>query len=402
MINRSFWKGRRVFLTGHTGFKGSWLSAWLLELGAQVFGYSLDAPSNPNIFSAAKLCEELESMHADVRDFEKLQGAINRFKPEIVLHLAAQALVRPSYKDPLETFSTNVMGTAAVLEACRHSKDVRAVVIVTSDKCYDNREWLWGYRENDPMGGHDPYSASKGCAELVRESFMCSYFAPEKISEHGKAVASARAGNVIGGGDWAEDRLIPDLVRGYVAGSSTVIRNPKASRPWQHVLDPLCGYLMLAERLYRADPKACGAWNFGPAVQSVASVGTVATKFVKYLGSPAAWHFDSKNEPHEAFSLKLDCSKAISQLAWQPLWGLDQTLQRTARWYQNYYLDRSAESVRAELFKDIRDYSSTQIFEVDSIVPELSAIADLPNQTCEHSNDEPNVSHLPNERSEPR
>ena len=332
-VNPNFWKGKRVFLTGHTGFKGGWLTLWLASMGAKVTGYALAPNANPNFFEVVNIADDLEQSHiSDIRDLEKLQKAMLAAKPEIVIHMAAQPLVRYSYVNPVETYATNVMGTVHLLESIRNVDSVRAAVIVTTDKCYENKEWAWGYRENEPMGGYDPYSNSKGCAELVTSAYRQSYFSPEKYSKHQVAIASARAGNVIGGGDWSEDRLIPDAIRAFEANGSLVIRNPLATRPWQHVLEPLSGYLVLAQALYKEGAKFNGGWNFGPRDEDARPVQEVINLLIKNWGSVASWNQDQSEQPHEAHSLKLDCSKACQYLNWVPRWSLEQAIENIAQW----------------------------------------------------------------------
>lgn len=334
-VNPAFWKGKRIFLTGHTGFKGGWLSLWLASMGAKVTGYALAPNTTPNFFEVAQVQDDLEQSHIDdIRDLEKLQKAMTHAKPEIVIHMAAQPLVRYSYLNPVETYATNVMGTVHVLESIRASNSVRAAVIVTTDKCYENKEWAWGYRENEPMGGHDPYSNSKGCAELVTSAYRQSYFSPEKYSEHHVAIASARAGNVIGGGDWSEDRLIPDAIKAFEANEALMIRNPLATRPWQHVLEPLSGYLVLTQALYQEGVNFDGAWNFGPRDEDARSVQEVINLLIKNWGSVASWQQDKSEQPHEAHSLKLDCSKARQYLHWVPRWSLEQATENITQWQQ--------------------------------------------------------------------
>jgi len=332
-VDPDFWGGRRVFLTGHTGFKGGWLSLWLCSMGAKVTGYALSPNTAPNFFEVAKVVDDLEQSHiADIRNLEKLQKAIVDAKPEIVIHMAAQPLVRYSYLSPVETYATNVMGTVHVLESIRHVDSVRAVVIVTTDKCYENKEWVWGYRENEPMGGYDPYSNSKGCAELVTSAYRQSYFSPEKYAQHKVAIASARAGNVIGGGDWSEDRLIPDAIKAFEAKQALVIRNPLATRPWQHVLEPLSGYLILAQALYEQGPIYDGGWNFGPRDEDARSVQDVINLLIKNWGSIASWQQDHTEQPYESHALKLDISKAYQYLRWTPKWSLEQAVEKIVQW----------------------------------------------------------------------
>ncbi len=341
----AFWKGKRVFLTGHTGFKGSWLSLWLTRMGAEVMGYALAPPSDPNLFKLADLSSRMSSVTGDVRDLPLLSRRMAEFKPDIVIHMAAQALVRLSYREPVETYATNVMGTVHVLEAARKTSSVRTVVNVTSDKCYENREWAWGYRENEPMGGHDPYSNSKGCSELVTSAYRRSFFANAGIG-----LASGRAGNVIGGGDWAEDRLIPDCMRALAAGKPIVIRNPRSIRPWQHVLEPLSGYLRLAEKLWHEPNQFAEGWNFGPESSDARQVDWIADRIVGLWGDGARWELVplSEPQPHEAHYLKLDCSMAHAHLAWQPSLRLDQTLQWVVDWYKRVNQGESALGVTLE------------------------------------------------------
>lgn len=332
VVDRRFWSGKRVFVTGQTGFKGSWLAFWLTHLGADVTGYSLAPPTEPNLFEIAGIDGLIDHEEADVRDAERLKKSLARARPEIVFHLAAQSLVLPSYSEPRETFETNVMGTVNLFEAVRACDGIEAVVNVTSDKCYENRAWVWGYRENEALGGHDPYSASKACAELVTGSFIRSFFSD------GPPIASARAGNVIGGGDWSADRLIPDLIRGFLSGSPVPIRNPAAIRPWQHVLDALAGYLRLAERLAGPDgSRYSGAWNFGPDGAGERTVGEIAARCRSLWGGGAAFETGTARPgPHEAAFLKLDSSKARGLLGWSPRWPLDDALIRTVEWYRAY------------------------------------------------------------------
>jgi CDP-glucose 4,6-dehydratase len=334
MLNRSFWKGRRVLLTGHTGFKGSWLSLWLDALGAEVTGYALEPPTEPNLFEQACVAAMVRSVHADIREFPRLTAAIAECRPEVVIHMAAQSVVRRGYEDPIETYSTNVIGTVNLLEALRQLKHSCAVVNVTSDKCYANREWVWGYRENESMGGSDPYSSSKGCAELVTAAYQESFFPPSSLDHHGIALASARAGNAIGGGDWTKDQLIPDLVRAFLAGQPCLIRNPSAIRPWQFVLEPLRGYLMLAERLTEDASHFASAWNFGPADVDAKPVAWIADELARSWGDHASWSQDAAVHPRESRSLKLDASKARVCLDWHPVLPLNQALGWIVEWYR--------------------------------------------------------------------
>lgn len=354
MTMAKFWQGKKVFLTGHTGFKGAWLSLWLHSLGAQVTGYALEPPTDPSLFELARVGELVHSVAADVRDLERLKAEMALASPEIVIHMAAQPLVRDSYKIPVETFAINVMGTVHLLEAVRACPGVRAVVNVTTDKVYENREWAWGYRENEPMGGYDPYSNSKGCSELVTASYRSSYFNPGQYGSHGVAVATARAGNVIGGGDWAGDRLIPDCIRAILAGEPVQIRNPDAIRPWQHVLEPLSGYLLLAQRLYEDGVRYSGGWNFGPAEEDARPVGWIVERLCAGWGSGASFALDGGEHPHEAHHLKLDCSKAKSELGWQPVWNLATALDNIIEWTQAYL---QQQDLREVSLNQIRKYS---------------------------------------------
>ncbi|MGZ5075734.1 MAG: CDP-glucose 4,6-dehydratase [Methylobacter sp.] len=469
MVEPSFWAGKTVLLTGHTGFKGSWLSLWLQDMGANVIGYALAAPTNPSLFEAANVAEGMVSIEADIRDFSALSSVFEQYRPEIVIHMAAQPLVRYSYANPIETYSTNVMGTVHLLEAARQTGSMRAIVNVTSDKCYENREWAWGYRENEPMGGYDPYSNSKGCAELVASAYRSSYFnshnfaelssvfeqyQPEIVihmaaqplvrysyanpietystnvmgtvhlleaarqtgsmraivnvtsdkcyenrewawgyreneamggydpysnskgcaelvasayrssyfnshnfAEHQVALASARAGNVIGGGDWAEDRLIPDIMRAIMQGKPVHIRNPHAIRPWQHVLEPLSGYLLLAQKLYQEGAVFAEGWNFGPNDDDAKPVQWIVERLTEAWGEGASWQLDQGDHPHEAHYLKLDCSKAKSRLDWQPRWNLDVTLGKIVTWHKAY---KEKMQMREITLKQIADFQSNK------------------------------------------
>ena len=330
-VNPTFWNGKRVLLTGHTGFKGSWLSLWLQSMGAQVVGYALAPPTNPSLFDVAQVGQGMTSVIGDIRDLAKLQAVFAEHSPEIVIHMAAQPLVRYSYQNPVETYATNVMGTVHLLEAARHTPSVKAVVVVTTDKCYENKEWLWGYREDEPMGGHDPYSNSKGCSELVTSAYRRSFF-----QDKGIALASARAGNVIGGGDWAADRLIPDILRAFEQSQPVIIRNPHATRPWQHVLEPLGGYLALAERLYTDGQAFAEGWNFGPHDDDARPVQWIVEHLVNSWGNGASWQLDGGAHPHEANYLKLDISKAKARLGWQPHWNLTHSLEKIVEWHKAF------------------------------------------------------------------
>ncbi|RTD95855.1 CDP-glucose 4,6-dehydratase [Variovorax atrisoli] len=353
----TFWRGKRVFLTGHTGFKGSWLALWLAKHGAIVRGYALAPSTEPSLHALAAALSTTDSLTGDVRDLAGLRAAVCEFGPEIVFHLAAQPLVRRSYVDPVETYSTNVMGTVNLLEAVRACDSVHSLVIVTSDKCYENREWHWGYRENEPMGGYDPYSNSKGCSELVAASYRSSFFNEDRYAEHGLALATARAGNVIGGGDWSQDRLVPDLLRAFTEAREADIRNPHAIRPWQHVLEPLCGYLMLAERLFAEGPAWAEPWNFGPADSDTRPVSWIADRLVELWGEGAAWRSSAKSgQPHEANWLKLDCSKARQTLGWIPRWDLHTSLGAIVDWQRAWLDGRDMAEVTLE---QIEKYEST-------------------------------------------
>ena len=329
VIDSTFWCNKKVLVTGHTGFKGSWLALWLQQLGAEVFGFALAPNSQSSLFVRADVAQDMNSIEGDIRNLQQLKKAVEKIKPDVVFHLAAQALVRYSYQNPLETYETNVMGTLHVLEAIRECDSVRAAVMVTTDKCYENKEWIWPYRENEAIGGHDPYSSSKGCAELLIASYRKSYF----FEDHQTSIATARAGNVIGGGDWADDRLIPDIVRAFQNDREVKIRNPNAIRPWQHVLDPLSGYLLLAEKLFADGHQYAEAWNFGPKIEDMATVQRVVELMAEYWGQ-AKWSVDQAETVHEAHSLKLDSSKALVFLQWQSKWSLLQALEKTTSWYR--------------------------------------------------------------------
>ena len=330
------YENRKVLVTGHTGFKGAWLCILLNKLGADVYGYALEPPTKPSLYVEAKIDELVTSFIGDIRNLEYLREVITKVQPEIVIHMAAQPLVRESYKTPVETYSINVMGTVHLLEACRNTPSVKAIVNVTTDKCYENQEWHWGYRENEPMGGYDPYSNSKGCSELVTSSFRNSYFNPQNYSEHGVAIATARAGNVVGGGDWAGDRLIPDFVRAISLGEEVKIRSPYAIRPWQHVLEPLSGYLSLAAKLFSEGAHYSDAWNFGPEDRDAKSVEWVTNTICQLWGEGASYIIDTNPQPHEANYLKLDCSKAKAELNWIPKLDIESTLKSIVDWNKGY------------------------------------------------------------------
>jgi CDP-glucose 4,6-dehydratase len=328
------WKGRRVFLTGHTGFKGGWLALWLASRGAIVRGYALAPSTEPNLFTAASIASVLDDLRGDIRDYDKLKQSMTEFQPEVVFHLAAQPLVRRSYADPLGTYATNVMGTAHMLEAVREAGSARCVVCITTDKCYENREWVWPYRENDPLGGHDPYSSSKACAEIVSAAYRASFFRGDRKNERWVGIATARAGNVIGGGDWSEDRLIPDLIRGFQAGKPVLIRQPKSIRPWQHVLEPLHGYMKLAEKLLEEQEHFASSFNFGPSDEDAWPVERIATKLANLWGDGVSWQRDSNPGVHEAHYLRLDSSRARTELGWHPRLEIESALEWTVSWYR--------------------------------------------------------------------
>ena len=349
-----FWKNKRVLVTGHTGFKGSWISLWLQQLGADVCGYALGPPTNPSLFEDARVEQGMRTVNADILDLPRLRSLVCEWKPEIIIHMAAQSLVRLSYQNPVETYAVNVMGTVNVLEAARNCSNVRSLVIVTTDKCYENREWTWGYRENDALGGFDPYSNSKACAELVVSAWRNSFFNPIRYHEHGVSIASVRAGNVIGGGDWAKDRLVPDLMRALASGNTLMLRNPDSTRPWQYVLEPLYGYLLLAERLYVDGPAYSEAFNFGPENGTVSSVAEVADRLTGLWGTAPTWQREDTAQLHEAKALKLDCSKAADRLNWRPVLSLDQVLQFTTDWYR---ARAHKEDMWARTCDQIRQYS---------------------------------------------
>ncbi len=347
-MNGAFWQGRRVLITGHTGFKGSWLSLWLQRLQANVIGYSLLPPTQPSLSEVAQVGDGMTSITGDVRDLDHLQSTVARHHPEILIHLAAQPLVRRSYENPVETFSTNVMGTVNMLEAVRHSDSVRVVVCITSDKCYENREWVWGYRESDSIGGHDPYSGSKACAELAISAYRNSFFPAQAYPRHRVALASTRAGNVIGGGDWAKDRLIPDIMTALMEDRPVIIRSPHAIRPWQHVLEPLNGYLCLAEKLWTHGPAFAEAWNFGPSSEEARTVSWIVEHLTRLWGEGARWELDALPHPHENSYLKLDCSKAKDMLGWKPKLPLATALGWIVEWYQAYKQNQDMRSLTEE------------------------------------------------------
>ena len=350
-VDSSFWKGKKVYLTGHTGFKGSWLSLWLQNMGALVKGYSLDVNTTPALFSLANVAEEMESEIGDIRNLEQLTKSMVSFMPDVLIHMAAQPLVRLSYKEPVDTYTTNVIGTVNVLEAARKCTNLKAIVSVTTDKCYENKERERGYREDEPMGGYDPYSSSKGCAELVTSAYKRSFFS----SENTASLASARAGNVIGGGDWAEDRLIPDILKSFEKSEPVIIRNPLSTRPWQHVLEPLSGYLVLAQELFLNGDEYAEGWNFGPKDEDCKPVSWILDQMVTSWGNNVSWSKDKNNNPHEAGFLKLDCSKASNRLKWNPKWNLQETLEMIVNWHQNYLIGIN---MNKECLKEINKYTN--------------------------------------------
>jgi len=354
VINRSFWKKRRVFLTGHTGFKGAWATLLLRALGAEVHGFALTPEHSADLFAVAGIADDVHHELGDIRNGQALRDAVTRARPDVVIHMAAQSLVRRSYEEPAETYSTNVMGTVNLLEAVRHAPSVQAVVVVTTDKCYRNNGWVWGYRENDTLGGHDPYSNSKACAELVTEAYRNSFFHTTGASR----IGSARAGNVIGGGDWARDRIVPDAVRAFTTGQKLRIRHPRATRPWQHVFDPLAGYLIMCERLAGGDNGFAEAWNFGPSAASEVPVATLIDGFTRRWGGNAQWERDVGDHPHEAAYLKLDCAKATTRLGWRPSLELDAALDLTADWYRAFH---DGADMRAFSLKQIDEFLTAHV-----------------------------------------
>jgi len=355
------YQNKKVLITGHTGFKGSWLAIWLKELGADVVGYSLDPPSEPNNFAATRLREKITHIHGDIRDLDRLMETFKKYQPEFVFHLAAQPLVRLSYDEPKLTFDTNVGGTVNVLEAVRKTPGVKVMVNITSDKCYENKEWVWGYRENDPMGGHDPYSASKGCAELVFSAYLKSFFSKGATQNRTIGAASARAGNVIGGGDWGADRLVPDCIRALIRHKPIGIRSPHAVRPWQHVLEPLGGYLQLGALISQDTQKYSGPWNFGPDDGSHLTVAEMADRLIKYWGDGSWEDLSGPQVPHEAKLLKLNCDKAHFGLNWHSVLTIDECLQMTAEWYKKFYTRSQKEDMHPFCVEQIRKYKKMTI-----------------------------------------
>ena len=355
-MSKTFWENKKVLITGHTGFKGSWMSLWLQIKGAYLTGYALPPPTTPSFFETGNLKKDMRSIIGDVRDLRHFKTVVETHRPEIIIHMAAQPIVRYSYINPIETYSTNIMGTVNVLEAVRQTNSVKVVLIITSDKCYDNKEWLWGYRENDPMGGHDPYSSSKGCAELITSAFHRSYFSKENFKKYGVAIASARAGNVIGGGDWGQDRLVPDIMRAIMENQPVLIRNPNAQRPWQHVLEPLSGYMRLIKKLWKNGEEFAGGWNFGPEDSDCKAVSWIMKNLDHLWKENIDWKLDSVDHPHEATYLKLDCSRAKKLLGWYPKLKLATALEWVAQWYSVYFDSRK-----------IREISEKQISQYEKI-----------------------------------
>jgi len=348
MVDERFWKDKRVYLTGSTGFKGSWLSLWLSNMGAEVKGYALKPTTTPSLFELANVSNKIEYEIGDIRNSKQLQASLTGFNPDILIHMAAQPLVRLSYTKPVETFETNVMGTVKVLDAARNCESLKSIVNVTTDKCYKNKEWPWGYRENEAMGGLDPYSSSKGCAELVSSAYYHSF-----LHEKGVSLVTARAGNVIGGGDWAEGRLIPDILNAFQKKQSVVIRNPKSTRPWQHVLEPLSGYLVLAQKTYESPQEYAEGWNFGPHDEDAKPVDWIINQMASKWEGKANWKLDKNSNPYEATSLKLDISKAKLRLGWQPTWRLENTLERIINWHQAWLNHKDMQAV---CLNEIKNY----------------------------------------------
>ena len=360
-IGKKFWTNKKVFLTGHTGFKGAWLCLWLNSIGAKITGYALQPPTTPNLFKLCRIEQSIRSIIADMRDIKSLCKAMQEAAPEVVIHMAAQPLVRDSYKYPLETYSINVMGTVNLFEAVRTCKSVKAVINVTTDKCYENKGWIWGYRENEPLGGYDPYSNSKACSEMVTSAYRNSYFNPKEYHRHGVGVATARAGNVIGGGDWAADRLIPDCIRALLKGEKVLIRNPHAVRPWQHVLEPLSGYLILAQKLYKDGHHYAGGWNFGPDDYGNKTVEWVVQSLCEKWGQNTSYEKDKRKHPYEANYLKLDCTKSKAMLGWRPRWNLDKAIDSILEWIKAY---KEKKDLRKVCLRQIKEYSIVTKYEL--------------------------------------
>lgn len=352
MINKNFWNNKKVFLTGHTGFKGSWLAMWLKSMGVNLKGYSLSPEDKINLFEKASIENNMISEIGDIRDYNRLYNSIIDFKPEILIHMAAQPIVRKSYEDPIDTYSTNVMGTINILESARACPSLKSIVIVTSDKCYENKETQNPYKENEPMGGHDPYSSSKGCCELLINSYRRSFFNDNNSS----GLASVRAGNVVGGGDWSKDRLIPDILKSFKKNESVIIRNPSAIRPWQHVLDCLSGYLVLTEKLYFNNEKFSGAWNFGPNINDCKPVEWIVEKMISVSGKNIDWVLDKKSNPHEANTLILDNNKSKKFLKWKPKWNIEESITKIIEWHKKNLND---ENINEMCLSQINDYINT-------------------------------------------
>jgi len=357
VINSNFWKNKKVLLTGHTGFKGSWLSIWLKKLEVELIGFSKDIPTKPSLFELAKVSEDMVSIMGDIRNFSIIQKIIQEHQPDIIIHMAAQPLVRKSYEDPLETFSTNIMGTANVLESIKTSEKTRVMINVTSDKCYKNTGTKEKFSESSPMGGYDPYSNSKACSELITSSYRDSFFNPKEYQKHGMSVATCRAGNVIGGGDWNKDRLIPDIMRGIINNEIIKIRNPNAIRPWQHVLDPLNGYLTLAEKMWSAGNEFSEAWNFGPTEEGEKSVKWITEKLTKQWSNHIKWDIDNDINPHEENSLRLNCMKANSRLSWRSKLNLEQGLDWVLEWYKQYKENNDMKKITEQQIEEFQKLS---------------------------------------------
>ncbi len=358
MIDYKFWKNKKVLITGHTGFKGAWLCLFLHYMGSKVVGYALNPPTEPSLFELCRVNKFVNSNISDIRDREKLFDAVFAASPEILIHMAAQPLVRESYTNPVETYEVNVIGTVNLFEAVRRCKTVKVVINVTTDKCYENREWCWGYRENDPLGGYDPYSNSKACSELITSSYRNSFFNPRTYNIHGVAIASVRAGNVIGGGDWAADRLIPDCIRAILKGDKINIRNPHSIRPWQHVLESLGGYLLLVQKMYNDGPIHSEGWNFGPDDSDAKPVEWLVKKICEKWGNNASYEIDKGVHPYEANYLKLDWSKAKSRLGWYPRWNLEKAIDKVIEWTRAY---KENSNLRQICLKQIKEYSECKV-----------------------------------------
>lgn len=405
MIDKRFWQDKKVFITGHTGFKGAWLCLWLHSLGAKVTGYALQPPTEPSLFELCEIDKLITSIIADVRNKEILKQAILNASPEIIIHMAAQPLVQDSYKNPVETYEINVIGTVNLLEAVRVCKGIRAVINVTTDKCYENKEWVWGYRENEPLGGYDPYSSSKACSELVTAAYRSSFFNPRDYASHGVAIASARAGNVIGGGDWANGRLVPDCIKAILKEETIIIRNPNAIRPWQHVLEPLSGYLTLAYKLYENGSQYAEGWNFGPDNTDTKPVEWIVNQLCEKWGHNASYKIDKSEHPHEAHYLKLDCSKAKDILGWAPKWSLENAIDSIIEWIDAYKEQKDLKKVclkqierysvdmivhrgtEAQGFKSLDNLKSVTDVSIEEILREKAIIAAIKHYEVKHKKD---------------